>query len=121
MSLGPNTVPTVFDLVGLGGLSGTATGVGTALVIPGGKKAIQVTLPTSATATIKVQNSIDRVTWFDISSSTVATVGVANGSYIGELDSQVPYWRANITAYTTSTLALVAQIASVIPRDAPAI
>ena len=119
MSLGPNTVPTVFDLVGQGGLSGTATGVGTTIVIPGGKKALQVSLTTSSTLTIKVQNSIDRVTWFDVSSSTVATAG-AGGSFLAEMDSQVPYWRANITAYTTSILAPVAQIACVIPRDATA-
>ena len=115
MSLGPTTVPTVFDLVGLGGLSGTATGVGSAVVLPAGKKAIQVSLPTSATATIKVQNSIDRTTWFDVSSSTVATLNTVGGSYLAETESVVPYWRANITAYTTSTLALVAQIAQLIP------
>lgn len=115
MSLSPSNVPIVFDLVSLGGLSGTATGVGSAITLPGGKKALQVSLPTSATATIKVQNSIDRTTWFDVSSSTVATQGVAGGSFIAEVESQVPHWRANVTAYTTATLALVARIAVVIP------
>mgnify|MGYP001572225379 CR=1 FL=1 len=111
MSMSPANMPYTFNLVSLGGLSGTATGVGTTIMIPGGKKTIQVSLPTSATATIKVQNSLDGVTWFDVSSSTVATQGVAGGSFIGESESNAPRWRANITAYTTSTLALVAQIA----------
>ncbi len=115
MSMSPSNMPHVFNLVSLGGLTGTATGVGSTVVLPAGKKALQVSLPTSATATIKVQNSIDGTTWFDVSSSTVATQGVAGGSFLAEIDSQVPKWRANITAYTTATLALVAQVAIVQP------
>lgn len=115
MSMDPSKVPFVYDLVGLGGLTGTATGVGTTVIVPGGPKTLQVSLPTSATATIKVQNSLDGTTWFDVSSSTVATQGVAGGSFLAELESYAPKWRANITAYTTATLALVAQIAARIP------
>ncbi len=115
MSMSPSNMPHVFNLVSLGGLSGTATGVGSTVVLPTGMNTLQVSLPTSATATIKVQNSVDGTTWFDVSSSTVATVGAAGGSFLGVIESDAPKWRANITAYTTATLALVAQVAMKLP------
>lgn len=100
MSLGPTTVPTVFDLFNGNGTT-TGTRAESPIVLPAGKKAVQVGLTTSATCTVKVQNSIDRITWFDISSSTVSTVG-AGGSFLAELESVVPYWRVQVSAHTTS-------------------
>ena len=111
MSLGPNTVPTVIDLFNGNGTT-TGTRAEAAITLPGGKKAIQVSLVTSATVTVKIQNSLDRVTWFDVSSST------ANAqNFIGEMESFVPNWRVNVTSHTTSgtgTAAMVAQIACVL-------
>lgn len=109
MSISPSNMPFTYDLVAMGGLTGSSTGVGTTVKLPAGNKAIQVSLPTSATATVRVQNSIDGVSWFDISSSTVAP------GYIAETYSTVPLWRVNISSFTTATLALVAQVALVIP------
>ena len=110
MSLGPNTVPTPIDLFQGGGTS-TGTRAGIALAFPPGKKAIQVSLVTSATCTVKVQNSVDKTNWFDISSSTVSP------GILAEVDSVVPFWRVNVTAHTTSgtsSAALVAQIAQLL-------
>ncbi len=119
MSLGPQNVPLVFDLMALGGLSGTATGVGSpATKLPSGLKALQVVIPTSGTLTVKVQNSVDNVTFFDVSSSTVSTVGAAGGSYLAEINSTVPYWRANITSFAnagTGTAVATVKIAQVMP------
>jgi len=112
MSLAPNTVPTVFDLFDGNGAT-TGTRAGASKVFPAGKKAIQVSLVTSATLTIKIQNSVDNTNWFDISSSTVAP------GYLAEVDSTVPYWRVNVTSHTTSgtgtAAPIVASIAQLIP------
>lgn len=117
MSLGPTTLPATFDLFA-GGLSSvvgttqTGTRAGPSISLPAGKKAIQVSLVTSATLTVKVQNSVDNVNWFDVSSSTVAP------GFLSEVDSTVPYWRVNVTSHTTSgtgTAAIVAGIACLIP------
>ena len=96
MSLSPNTVATPIDLFDGNGTA-TGTRAGQSKVFPPGKKAIQVGIFTSATLTLKIQNSVDNTTWFDISSSTVASA-----SYLAEVDSVVPYWRVNVTAHTTS-------------------
>jgi len=100
MSLGPNTVPTVFDLFNGNGTT-TGTRAESPIALPPGKKAVQVTLTTSATCTVKIQNSVDKQTWFDITSSTVSTVG-ANGSLLAEVESAVPFWRVQVSAHTTS-------------------
>ena len=115
MALGPTKVPTVIDLFRTGDTSGFGTTTGTAayaaLVLPPGKKAVQVSFVTSATATINVQNSLDRTTWFNV---LIAT----NTSVIAEVDSVVPYWRINVTSHTTSgtgaSAAMVARIAQLI-------
>ena len=95
MSLSPQTVPTVFDLFDGNGTA-TGTRAGQAKAFPPGRKAISVTLVTSATLTLKVQNSVDQTNWFDVSSSTVS------GSFLAEADSVVPWWRVNVTSHTTS-------------------
>ena len=95
MSLGPDTVATVFDLFNGNGTT-TGTRAVAAITLPPGKKAIQVGLTTSATLTLKIQNSVDKVTWFDISSSTVSP------GILAEVDSVVPHWRVHVTAHTTS-------------------
>lgn len=100
MSLGPNTVPTVIDLFNGNGTA-TGTRAETSIALPPGRKAVQVGLTTSATCTVKIQNSLDKVTWFDISSSTVSAAG-AQGSFIAEVDSVIPHWRVQVSAYTTS-------------------
>ena len=95
MSLSPQTIPTVVDLFdGAGTATGTRAGI--AKAFPPGRKAISVTLVTSATLTLKIQNSVDQTNWFDVSSSTVS------GSFLAEADSVVPWWRVNVTSHTTS-------------------
>lgn len=96
MSLSPQTIPAVFDLFDGAGTA-TGTRAGQAKPFPPGRKAISVTLVTSATLTLKIQNSVDAVNWFDVSSSTVASA-----SYLAEADSVVPWWRVNVTSHTTS-------------------
>jgi hypothetical protein len=49
--------------------------------------------------TVKVQNSLDDNTWFDVATSTVATVGAAQGALLAEVDSAIPKWRYNITSF----------------------
>ena len=99
MSLGPNTVATPIDLFHGNGTT-TGTRAETVGIFPPGKKAIQVNSVGSSTLTIKIQNSIDRVNWFDVTSSTPAsTTGV---QLLAEVDSVVPYWRVNVTSHTTS-------------------
>ena len=111
MSLGPNTMATPIDLFdGAGATTGTRAGQGKAF--PPGRKAIQVNSITSSTLTIKIQNSIDQTTWFDVTSSSPAsTTGV---QLLAEVDSAVPFWRVNVTSHTTSgtgTAAMTAIIA----------
>lgn len=109
MATGPDKVPTVIDLFNGGGTS-TGTRAGAAYTLPAGKKAVQVSIATSGTLTVKIQNSVDRTNWFDVSSSTVSP------GYLGEVDSVVPHWRVHVTAHTTSgtgSAAIVAQIAHV--------
>ena len=111
MSLGPDKVPTVLDMFRTNGTAGLGTTTGTgaydAFTLPEGKKAVQISFVTSATATINLQNSLDRTTWFNV---LIAT----NTSVLAEVDSVVPYWRINVTSHTTSgtgtTAAMVARI-----------
>ena len=109
MSLAPDKVPASFDLFeGSGATTGTQTG--RAFIFPPGKKAVQVSLVTSATLTVKIQNSVDKNTWFDVSSSTVAP------GYLAEVDSVVPWWRVNVTAHTTSGTGASAPIVAVMSQ-----
>lgn len=104
--LGQPTNPLLIDLFNG---NGTATGTRAenpngnfGLPLPYGAKAIAVTLVTSATLTLKIQNSGDKQTWFDVSSSTVSTAG-AQGSFVADIaPTAIPWWRVNITAHTTS-------------------
>lgn len=97
--------PVFIDLFSGSGAT-TGTRAGSTFTLPGGKKAVQVSLTTSATCTIKVQNSIDGTNWFDVTSSTVAP------GIIAEVDSEIPRWRVNVTSHTTSGTGnvMVAQI-----------
>jgi hypothetical protein len=108
MSLSPSTVPAVIDLFNGAGTA-TGTQAGPAYAFPPGKKAIQISLVTSATVAVKIQNSLDKTTWFDVTTSTVAP-----GNLL-ETDSVVPYWRVNVTSHTTSgtgTAEIVAKMAA---------
>ena len=120
MSLDPTKMATVFDMfrgtsgtgsdnVGLGTTTGTAAyGI---IPLPPGKKAVQISLVTSATVTLNVQHSLDKANWFNVYIST-------NTSAIVEIDSIVPFWRLNVTSHATSgtgTATMVAQIAQQIP------
>lgn len=102
MSLAPDKIAFPIDM--LNG-NGTATGTQTGPVqgFPPGKKAVQISVVTSATLTAKIQNSIDKTNWFDVVAST-------NTSVMAEVDSVVPFWRASITSHTTSGTGTVAPI-----------
>lgn len=93
MSIDASKVAFPIDL--LGG-TGTATGTyaGGAVGLPPGKKAVQISLVTSATLTAKVQASVDKTNWFDV-------VVTTNTSVLAEVDSVVPFWRSNITSFST--------------------
>ena len=99
MSLGPDMVASVVDMFRTNGTAGLGTTTGTgaydAIVFPPGKKSVQVSFVTSATVTVNVQNSHNRVAWFNV---LIAT----NTSVLGEVDSVVPYWRINVTSHATS-------------------
>ena len=115
MSIGPDKLATPIDMFRTGDTAGYGTTTGTAayaaIGMPPGKKAVQVSFVTSATATINVQNSIDRTTWFNV---LIAT----NTAVLGEVDSVVPYWRINVTSHATSGTgsgaAMVARIAQLL-------
>ena len=105
MSLDPSKVGPVFDfLAGAAGTSTggavTTTGAGTIYGLPPGRKAIQVNMGTGIVATLKVQNSVDKTNWFD-----VTTNSTANAGNMYEVDSCVPYWRTNFTVLTTAATA----------------
>lgn len=91
--------------------NGTATGTraeSATLALPPVPKKLQVVLITSATLTLKVQNSIDQVTWFDVTSSTA---NAQNALF--DVPDIAPYWRVNVTSHTTSGTAakMVAMLA----------
>jgi hypothetical protein len=102
MSLSPDKIAFPIDM--LNG-NGTATGTQSGPVqgFPPGKKAVQISVVTSATLTAKIQNSIDKTNWFDVVAST-------NTSILAEVESVVPFWRANITVHTTSGTGAAAPI-----------
>jgi hypothetical protein len=107
----PSKVAFVFDLYGGTGTGITSTGAGAAVKLPPGKKAIQVTMTTTSTMTVKIQNSVDGNNWFDISSSTVASA-----SYLAEVDSVVPNWRVHVSSYAWAGAGTnVASIAQLVP------
>lgn len=118
MSLGPTTVPATFDLFAGGaspivGTTQTGTRAGPSIVLPAGQKALQISMVTSATMVVKIQNSCDNNNWFDVSSATA--------SVLAELNSTVPFWRVNVTSHTTSgtgTASIIAGIACLIPPGA---
>lgn len=119
MSFGPDKVAIPQDFYNGTGTSITSTGATPVITLPAGRKVICVAMPGTSTMTVKVQNSIDGNTWFDVSSSTVSTVGVAQGAYMAEVDSAVPKWRVNITSFAALGVGTnVAQIAQV-PGAAP--
>jgi hypothetical protein len=95
-----------FDLFNGNGTT-TGTRAEAAIALPPGKKAIQVSLVTSATVTVKVQNSLDKTTWFDVTSSTAPAQ-----NFIAEMESVVPFWRVNVTSHTTSGTGTAAMVAS---------
>lgn len=111
MSMGPDKVHTALDMFRTNGTAGFGTTTGTraydALTLPAGKKAVQVSLVTSATVTLNIQNSVDRTNWFNVLITT-------NASVLAEIDSVVPHWRLNVTSHSTSgtgaSAAMVAQI-----------
>ena len=97
MTMGPDKAPYVWDLLNGSGGAVTTTGAGPTVVLPPGKKALQVNMGTGIVATLKVQNSVDGTNWFDVTSNTTAAAG-----NLWELDSIVPKWRANFTVMTTA-------------------
>ena len=99
MSTGPDKVPVVIDLFQINGTGGHGATTGTraydAFTLPAGKKAVQFSFVSSATATLNLQNSVDRSTWFNVLITTDSNV-------LAEIDSVVPHWRVNVTSHTTS-------------------
>lgn len=112
MSMDPSKVPYVFDLFNGTGTGLSSTGAGPTIVLPPGKKAIQQINPSTAVGTVKIQNSIDGTTWFDVTSQA------GTASTIAEVDSVIPKWRVNVTVFTTAAAAanpFVALIAQKMP------
>lgn len=120
MSFDPSKVAIPFDLFNGTGTSITSTGAGGVLTLPAGRKVLCVAMPTTSTMTVKIQNSIDGNTWFDVSSSTVAAAG-AQGAYMAEVDSAVPKWRVNITSFAAlgvgTNVAQIAQVPGANPQN----
>jgi hypothetical protein len=98
MSMDPSKMAVAVDLLTVNGTS-KATSTGTrafdAVGLPPGKKAVQISLVTSATVTLNLQHSLDKTNWFSVYIST-------NSSAVVEVDSVVPFWRINCTAHATS-------------------
>jgi len=105
MSLGPDKVVFSYDMFsgtaypGSGGTGITGTGAGPVIMLPPGTKVIQQVNPSTAVGTVKVQNSLDRTTWFDVTSYA------GTESHLLEVVSAVPFWRANVTVFTTAASA----------------
>ena len=97
MSIGPDKVGPVFDLLAGTGGAVTTTGAGQAYSFPPGKKAIQVNMGTGIVATLKIQNSVDGTNWFDVTTNATAAAG-----NLYEVDSCAPKWRTNFTVMTTA-------------------
>jgi hypothetical protein len=112
MSLDPSKVPYVFDLFNGTGTSLSSTGASPTVMLPAGKKVIQTVNPSTAVGTLKIQNSVDGTTWFDVTSQA------GTASYLAEVDSAVLKWRVNMTVFTTAAAAanpFVALIAQQMP------
>lgn len=99
MSLGPDKVVYSFDLFNGTGTGLTGTGAGPTVKLPPGKKVIQTVNPSTAVGTLKIQNSLDAVTWFDVTSYA------GTESHLLEVDSAIPNWRVNMTVFTTAAAA----------------
>jgi hypothetical protein len=99
MSLGPDKVVFPRDLFNGTGTGLSSTGAGPTIVLAPGKKVIQTINPSTAVGTLKIQNSLDAVTWFDVTSEA------GTASHLLEVDSIVPYWRNNVTVFTTAAAA----------------
>jgi hypothetical protein len=97
MSLGPDKIGPLFDLLNGTGGTQASTGVCATVSLPPGRKAIQVNMGTGIVAALKIQNSVDGTNWFDVTTNTVA-----NSGNLYEVDSCVPRWRANYTLLTTA-------------------
>lgn len=78
-------------------LSGvTATGTGATQALPPGKKQFQLTQATSTgTATSGIECSVDGSNWVRVYTQSVAA---ATGNNIFETESDVPFWRGNVTS-----------------------
>lgn len=98
MSTGPDKIATALDLFQVNGAAGFGTSSSTraydTFAFPPGKKAVAISVVTSATVTLNVQNSLDKVNWFNV---LIAT----NTSVLAEVDSIVPFWRLNVTSFAT--------------------
>jgi len=113
MSMGPDKVGPVVDLLNGTGGAVTSTGAGVPVALPPGRKAIQVNMGTGIVATLKVQNSVDGVNWFDVTTNSTAAAG-----NMYEVDSCVPKWRTNMTVMTTAATTaspFVAVITQLVP------
>jgi hypothetical protein len=97
--MGPDKVVNVYDLFGGTGTGLTTTGAGATVNLPPGKKVIQTVNPSTAVGTLKIQNSLDGTTWFDVTSEA------GTASHLVEVDSAIPKWRVNMTVFTTAAAA----------------
>ena len=121
MSLGPDKKVYIFDLYATPGGTGavstatkvTSTGAGYVWTLPPGPKVIQVTMPATSTMTVKIQNSLDGNTWWDIASSTVSTGITSPGPILAEIPyTAIPKWRVQVSSFAAlGTGSNTAQIA----------
>jgi hypothetical protein len=104
MSIGPDRVVFPIDLMTGTFTTQITTPTGTGVTpgfpngveLPPGNKVVSVTISATATMSVKIQNSLDKANWFDVSTST------SGQSVLYEVNSGVPFWRMNITAWTTA-------------------
>lgn len=99
MSIGPDKVVFPYDLFNGTGTGLAGTGAGPSVMLPPGTKCIQTVNPSTAVGTLKIQNSVDGVTWFDVASYA------GTESHLLEVASVVPKWRVNMTVFTTAAAA----------------
>ena len=110
MSLDATKVVFPIDLFSGTGTSLSSTGAGAVQILPPGRKVIQTVNPSTAVGTLKIQNSLDGTTWFDVTSQA------GTASSIVEVDSAIPKWRVNMTVFTTAAaaanpfVAIIAQV-----------
>ena len=99
-----------------------ATGVGTALQIAdpddGSGSVLAIQINGITTATVTFQGTIDGTNWVDIGftdmadNSTVATTATADGIYKCSVAGLLQV-RANLTAWTTGTITVTGNVASI--------